>query len=236
MTRAPAASQRRRREAARAQVVVLAKYPTPGAVKTRLAAAIGADAACRLHRAFVIDLAARLGSTGLPVTWAFWPPEAPFADLVAPAPCVAQVAGDLGNRLDAAIRQCFDRRPLPVIVLGADSPQLDLRCLDEAAGALADGVDVVVGPALDGGYYLLGVRTPVTSLFTGVPWGTDRVLQATLTRAGDRRVRLLSPTFDVDDAAGLAALRAIVESGAVHLPHTALALRTIVMSPPAGCS
>jgi rSAM/selenodomain-associated transferase 1 len=219
---------------ARAQVLVLAKHPTPGAVKTRLAAVIGAEAACRLHHAFVVDLAARLANTGLPVTWAFWPPDAPFATLVAPAPCVPQVAGDLGERLDAAIRQCFERRPLPVIALGADSPQLDLGCLQEAAVALADGADVVLGPALDGGYYLIGLRAPDSRLFTGIPWGSAAVFEATLASAGNRRVRLLPPTFDVDDAAGLAALCAVVESGAVHLPNTARALRTIVTPPSCG--
>jgi hypothetical protein len=212
-----------------AQVVVMAKYPTVGAVKTRLAAEIGADAACGLHRAFVLDLAARLEESGLPVTWAFWPPDSPFPPLVAPAPCIAQAGGDLGARMEAAIRTCFAARPLPVLVIGVDSPHLDLRLLHEAAAALRTDCDVALGPALDGGYYLIGLRTPDPTPFTGVPWGTGVVLEKTLgrLRAAGRRVRLLPPTFDVDDGEGLRALRALVEHGAVRLPHTCAALAAL---------
>lgn len=215
--------------ASRAQVVVLAKHPIPGAVKTRLAAAIGAEPACRLYRAFILDLAGRLADSALPVTWAFWPPDAPFAALVAPAPCLPQVAGDLGARLDAAMRACFAQRRVPVIALGADAPQLEIERLHEAAAALAGGADVVLGPALDGGYYLIALGAPDAHVFSGIPWGTGGVLEATLARARERglRVRLLPPTFDVDEVAGLTALRALVDAGAVDLPHTVTALREI---------
>ena len=134
-----------------AQLLVMAKHPTVGAVKTRLAGAIGAAAACTLYRAFVMDLAGRLTDVGLPVTWAFWPPDAPFPPLVAPAACIPQVAGDLGMRMDAAVRACFAARPHPVIVIGVDAPHLDLQRVDEAATELREGCDSVLGPARDGG-------------------------------------------------------------------------------------
>lgn len=226
MTDRPRPSTTDGRDMPRAQIVVMAKYPVAGAVKTRLAASIGAEAACRLQRAFVLDLAARLSGVDFPVTWAFWPPDAPFAGLVAPSPCMPQVEGDLGVRLHAAMHACVEQRPLPVLAIGIDSPHLDLRHLHEAADALGEGVPVVLGPAVDGGYYLIGLRTPEPSLFMGIPWGTPAVLEATLRRARERalEVRLLPATFDVDDAGGLSALRRVLDEGTVQLPHTSAAL------------
>src|SRR5262249_55483324 len=92
---AAAMSGGRRGAAATAQVLVMAKHPAPGAVKTRLAAQIGDAAACRLYDAFVRDLAARLATLEFPLTWAFWPPDAPFQTLVPGARCVPQAGGDL---------------------------------------------------------------------------------------------------------------------------------------------
>ena len=83
----------------RAQLLVMAKYPSPGSVKTRLASQVGAVAACRLYDAFVRDLADRLAAVELPLTWAFWPPDAPFASLVPGKRSVPQVGRDLGERL-----------------------------------------------------------------------------------------------------------------------------------------
>jgi rSAM/selenodomain-associated transferase 1 len=209
-----------------AQVIVMAKYPAVGSVKTRLAAQIGAEAACRLYAAFVGDLADRLAATRLPVCWAVWPPEAPFAALVPGQRCIPQAGRDLGERLDAAIRACAAVSPLPVIAIGVDAPQLDPARLLEAAAVLADAADVVLGPATDGGYYLIGLRMPCAALFEGIDWGSSSVLEATLARAqaAHLRVHLLAETFDVDDTAGLAALRALIDRGLVELPRTAAAL------------
>jgi hypothetical protein len=197
-------------------------------VKTRLAAQIGAAAACRLYAAFVGDLGERLTVTGLPVCWAVWPPEAPFAALVPGQRCFAQVGRDLGERLEGALRTCLETTPLSAIAIGVDSPHLEPARLVEAADALAAGADVVLGPATDGGYYLIGLRAPCPALFRGIAWGSSSVLDATLARARAEglRVHLLAPTFDVDDADGLAALRALLARGAVELPRTAAVLST----------
>jgi rSAM/selenodomain-associated transferase 1 len=218
-----------------AQVVVMAKYPAPGSVKTRLAAQIGGTAACRLYTAFVGDLADRLARARLPVCWAVWPPEAPFAALIPGQRCIAQVGRDLGERLDAAIRACAGASPLPVIAIGADAPHLEPACLLEAAAALGGGADVVLGPAADGGYYLIGLRTPCAALFQGIEWGSSSVLAATLARAQAARLRvhLLAETFDVDDVAGLAALRALLERDLVELPRTAAVLAELAPVIPA---
>ena len=210
----------------RAQLLVMAKYPSPGSVKTRLASQIGAAAACRLHDAFVRDLADRLEAVELPLTWAFWPPDAPFASIVPGKRCVPQVGGDLGERLEHAVAGCFRSIPTPVIVIGVDSPHLDLEWLREAADALAGGADGVLGPADDGGYYLIGLRQPSSRIFRDVAWGSSGVLDATLANARDAgmRVQLLRPTFDVDDADGLRRLRDVLARGEVELPRTLAAL------------
>jgi rSAM/selenodomain-associated transferase 1 len=211
------------------QVLVMAKYPSPGAVKTRLGAQIGARAACRLYQAFIHDLAERLVALRFPVTWAFWPPDAPFAQLVPGQRCVPQVGRDLGERLEAAIRDCIATVRLPVLVIGADAPHVDATSLREAAQALGGGADVVLGPATDGGYYLIGLGNPSAELFRDVPWGSSTVLEVTLERARARglRVHLLPPTFDVDDEGGLDALRTLLAGGAIALPHTAAALASV---------
>jgi hypothetical protein len=191
-----------------------------------LAAQIGAGAACRLYAAFIRDLAGRLVALGFPVTWAFWPPAAPFAELVPDQRCVPQVGGDLGERMEAAIGECLASLGTPVLTLGADAPHVDAASLREAAGVLGGAADVVLGPATDGGYYLIGLRASMPALFRGVAWGASDVLDTTLARAADAglRVHLLPPTFDVDDAAGLHALRALLAGGSVTLPHTAAVL------------
>ena len=89
----------------------MAKYPSPGTVKTRLAAQIGATTACRCYAAFVGDLAERLTRAGLPVCWAVWPPDAPFASLV-PRTALhpAGRAATWAQRMEAAMRACRDVR------------------------------------------------------------------------------------------------------------------------------
>jgi hypothetical protein len=182
------------------RVVVMARHPLPGRVKTRLAARIGAEAAAGLQAAFIADLAARLATTGLPVTWAVDPPDAPFEALVPGVRSVPQCAGDLGARMAAVLARLWAEAPGPLVVLGSDVPHLALARLGEAAAALAGGADVVLGPAVDGGYYLLGLRGPAPSLFVDMPWGGPTVLEETLRRvaAAGLRAARLAPEHDVD--------------------------------------
>jgi rSAM/selenodomain-associated transferase 1 len=214
----------------RAQVLVMARFPSPGSVKTRLASQIGAEAAYRLYDAFVRDVADRLKALELPLTWAFWPPDAPFRSLVPGGRCVPQSGADLGERLEHGVDECFEALRVPVIVIGVDSPHLDLTRLREAADALHGAADLVLGPALDGGYYLIGLRAPSQRIFRGIEWGSSGVLDATLAqaRAAGMRTRLLEPTFDVDDVDGLRALRDVLARGEVRLPRTLAALADVV--------
>jgi rSAM/selenodomain-associated transferase 1 len=200
----------------------MAKHPVPGRVKTRLAAALGDETACALQRAFLLDLADRLRALPYAVTWAFWPPSAPFAALIGDARCRPQSGSDLGDRMVAAIEAEMAEGAGPVVVLGADVPHVDLACVEGAVRALAGHADVVLGPALDGGYYLIGVRAAAPALFQDVPWGTDRVLRATLRRAERLRLRvtLVAESFDIDHVSDLARLRGVMARADMHLPRT----------------
>ena len=124
----------------------MAKHPVPGRVKTRLAAALGADTACALYRAFVLDLAERLGGLPYAVTWAYTPPDAPFAELLPGARCRPQHGRDLGERLAAAIADELAEAPGAVLAIGADAPHVPAAALAEAAGLavhlLPPGFDV----------------------------------------------------------------------------------------------
>jgi rSAM/selenodomain-associated transferase 1 len=201
----------------------MAKYPAPGRVKTRLAAALGTDVACALYGAFVLDLSDRLRRLPYAVTWAYWPPDAPFAALLPGARCRPQTGADLGERMASAIASELRRRDGPILVIGADVPHVPAASLAEGAAALAAGADVVLGPAADGGYYLIGVKRAVPVLFRKVPWGTSDVLRVTLERAAELALRThcLPPTFDVDEPGDLDRLRTLVARGEAELPRTA---------------
>jgi rSAM/selenodomain-associated transferase 1 len=216
-------------------------------VKTRLAATIGAPASCALYRGFVCDLAARLGRIGVPIWWAFTPATAPFARLVGSRRCFAQRGADLGLRIHHALRTVHRASGEPVIALGADMPHVARREIERAGRALAHGADVVLGPAADGGYYLIGVRAPERALFVDVAWGTAGVAAATRRRCRALGLSIveLATGFDVDGARELDALARIVRRRPREFRHTRAALRRLTrpggslppaVSPSSGCA
>jgi len=212
----------------------MAKHPAPGRVKTRLAAAVGAAAAAALSRAFIRDLAARLAVLPYAVTWAYSPRGAPFRALLGSLParwrCGLQRGQDLGERMANAIRDELRRGAGPVLVIGADVPHVPVAALAEAAVALTSGCDLVLGPAADGGYYLIGVKASRPALFSGMRWGSDTVFTATRQRARRLgfRTHVLSPLFDVDEREDLDRLRALIARGELDLRHTARVLARVV--------
>lgn len=212
------------------RLVVMAKHPEPGRVKTRLAARIGPERAARLQRAFIEDLRDRLArvEVGIEVWWAFWPPAAPFGDLV-PGPRVfAQRGADLGERIADAMERVRGGAVGDVAAIGADVPHVPLETLAACRRALGGGADVVLGPALDGGYYLIGTRAPQPALFEAVAWGSRAVLETTRARARAAGLATveLRPLGDVDDAAGLEALRDVLSARPGLLPRTEAELTT----------
>lgn len=210
-------------------VLVMAKVPVAGAVKTRLARRLGAVAACRLYTAFVGDLAARLNRTGARVTWAWTPAALTPPDVGPRARHIVQRGPDLGARMADGVAAVWQLEPLPVLVLGVDAPHVPETWWRDGAAALLTGTDVVLGPATDGGYWMIGLREPVPELFTDVAWGTDTVYATTVARVRALGLSLatLPQTFDVDTWDDLKALRAATATDGVSLPATRRVLATL---------
>ena len=162
------------------QVVVIAKEPRPGAVKTRLCPPLTPKQAAELAEAALADTCSVVACTGVqfrvmalegrPGPW-----MPPGCDIV------VQRTGTFGERLAGAIDDAWSLHPLPALLIGMDTPQLDTRLVESAARSLlAPGVDTVLGPANDGGYWLIGTRVPVGGMFAGVPMSTDHTAAAQL--------------------------------------------------------
>jgi uncharacterized protein len=193
-------------------LVVFARRPTPGEVKTRLAVAIGAERAADLYAAFIRDLVVRLRDAPFAVRWSIAPPLADFASRfgIAPEECREQEGTDLGARMLGTFVAMQREGFSSCAIVGSDVPQLPLGRIEEGLTAL-DAADLVLGPAVDGGYYLVAMRAP-HDVFTGVPWSSPVVLERTLERAAvlGLRVHLLEPDFDVDTAEDLDRLRELL--------------------------
>jgi rSAM/selenodomain-associated transferase 1 len=184
-------------------LIVFLKHPEPGAVKTRLASALGAETAAALYRALAEGvLEATVPRSGEYETLVFFdPPEAAEA-MRAWLPGVRlrpQCVGDLGARMTAAFARAFERGARRAAIIGTDAPGVTRETVAGALAAL-DDADVVVGPAEDGGYYLLAFCVPHPELFEDVAWSTPAVLEETLARAATAglRVRELPRLRDVD--------------------------------------
>lgn len=204
--RLAAAYPARRRAPTRA-VVVLAKEPIPGRVKTRLAAEVGESEATRIYSVLARSTVDALRGGGWDLFVYAEPPDLATRRRVAawlglPLENVrGQVGGDLGTRMSAALDDVLEIADRACLV-GTDLPDMDIETVDRAFAAL-DDAPVVLGPATDGGYYLVGVGEPSPHLFQGIEWSTGSVLQASIDRA--KRVgappALLDERTDVDTSA-----------------------------------
>lgn len=212
----------------RGRVVVFARQPVEGAVKTRLTPPLEPAEACELYRAMLEDVLAVTAAAALRLdldaVLAVHPPAA-VQELVRRAPlafsAVPQRGRDLAARMAWAVGEAGAAGAWPVLLRGSDSPTLAPERIEEALVALG-AADVVIAPDPDGGYSLVGVRRPVPALFEH-PMSTGRVAEDT--RAAAERsgcsVRLLAPTFDIDTSADLARLAAARAEGAAPLcPRT----------------
>lgn len=183
------------------RLIVFLKAPRPGAVKTRLAATLGASEACTAYRRLVETLLRRLAALEK-VELCFAPDDASseIAGWAQPTWRLrAQGAGDLGRRLDHAFRRAFDEGAKRVVIIGSDCPDVGTNDIQAAWTALLSH-DVVLGPAADGGYWLIGLRAPQPKLFADIPWSTKGVLRETLerSRGSGLKTHLLRELTDVD--------------------------------------
>jgi rSAM/selenodomain-associated transferase 1 len=209
-------------------LVVMARYPAVGEVKTRLGRSIGAARACALYRAFLDDIEARFAGQRRALVWAFYPPDRDFAATVGPGGrCLPQEGRDLGERLHNCFRRLCGEGFERVLIIGGDAPHVRDEWLDEAEARL-DDTDVVLGPSADGGYYLIAMRRPL-DVFSGIEMSTERVLAETLdkAKAAGLRVHLLPRSFDVDEEGDLVRLQELLRADgcASWLPATAAVLR-----------
>jgi rSAM/selenodomain-associated transferase 1 len=180
------------------------KYPEPGKVKTRLEPFLGSDCAARLYECFVLDLLETLKGTGFALRIVYDPPEKReeiallFGEHYDYRP---QEGADLGERMKNAFLSCFAEGVTAAVLLGSDLPDLSAIVLEEAFSALEDS-DGVLGPSVDGGYYLVGFRKKgfCPAVFDGIPWSTERVFPESVSRFHEARrtVALLPPARDLD--------------------------------------
>lgn len=190
-------------------LAVFAKAPCAGTVKTRLAEATSADWAARVATAFVHDTIQRLSLVDArrflvvnPAdTISFFAPLADNRFSILP-----QGDGDLGQRLERFFQAQLSSAA-KVIVVGSDSPTLPNAYVEQAFEELTQA-DIVLGPASDGGYYLLGLSRHILSIFDGIDWGKERVFEQTMSRLDSNcRLALLPPWYDVDTLADWRMLR-----------------------------
>ena len=185
------------------QLGVFAKYWQPGAVKTRLAADIGPDAAAAVHRESVAVLLHRLSGVHCNRRVLAYSPAERVEDFSRLAgsdwTVQPQSDGDLGSRMHDFFQKAFLSGAQRVVLVGSDSPTLPLESV-LAAFDLLRQIPVVLGPSEDGGYYLIGAKGSVPDIFENIDWSTDQVWSQTISRLERRGVDLgrVRPWYDVD--------------------------------------
>ncbi len=186
-------------------LIVFTRYPEPGKTKTRLIPALGEEGATNLHRQMAEHTLANIrelqnfrplsievhfvgGNSDLMQNW-----------LGSGIVYRTQVEGDLGWRMMSALQTAFNSGMQSVVIIGTDCPDLTAKIIEQAFDQLSS-YDLVLGPATDGGYYLIGLRRLVPELFKEINWGTSEVLRKTVAIAVslDLEVAYLPPLSDVD--------------------------------------
>jgi rSAM/selenodomain-associated transferase 1 len=184
-------------------LLVFAKAPRPGAVKTRLAEAVGAETAAQLYRLLAErELQHTRPAAGEYQRVVLFTPADAAEEMAHWLPGEAlrpQTGGDLGERMASAFAEAFAVGARRVVLIGTDVPWLSRESVADALRRL-DEVELVLGPADDGGYYLIGLSRPMPGLFRGIAWSTPSVLGATVDRASalGLSVQLLEPLPDID--------------------------------------
>ncbi|HEX8454904.1 MAG TPA: TIGR04282 family arsenosugar biosynthesis glycosyltransferase [Longimicrobium sp.] len=189
--------------------LVFVRAPVAGRVKTRLAAALSAEGALLIYRRLAEHALREARALGGEVRVHFTPADAcdEVRAWLGEGPCyLPQSTGDLGARMEAAFRAALEEGADRVVIIGSDLPELSAALLRRAFAEL-ESHPAVIGPARDGGYYLLGLRTMIEGLFDGIPWSTDEVLARTLERlrAAGIEPAVLDTLSDVDEVDDLPA-------------------------------
>lgn len=189
------------------RLLYFVKYPEPGKVKTRLARAIGHKAAAALYRKLAeknFRVLQSLGNPQFEICVMFDPPEAEpqIKAWLKGKNCsyFAQRGGDLGERLANAFQSAFEVGAGKAMAIGSDTLDFKTQYVEKAS-ELLESKEIVIGPAKDGGYYLVGLSLPEFFVFKDIPWSTSEVLATTLKRVQERRLiwKLLPELEDLDE-------------------------------------
>ncbi|MFQ5693121.1 MAG: TIGR04282 family arsenosugar biosynthesis glycosyltransferase [Nitrospinota bacterium] len=221
------------RESTRCVLVVMAKAPRPGEVKTRLVPPLLPDDAAELHKCCLVDTlekASRLRGVVPALAYAPAQAEAEFESLWPPKILrFPQEGADLGERMRRCLERAFAEGFGAAGLYGTDIPHADGEELERGFGLLREGsADLVLGPTEDGGYYFLGARASHPDLFRGVRWSAPGVLEATLERAAalGLRTAFIARERDLDTPEDLKALRERLSRAALSVaPRTRKFLR-----------
>jgi hypothetical protein len=198
-------------------VAIMCKTPRPGLSKTRLSPPLRSDECAEISGCFIRDLSstiAFLAREGRSAGYAVYAPvgsERELTQLLPPSfGTLPQCEGEFGDRLYKGIVDLLAIGHAGAILVNSDSPTLPRSILRQAVEAVLEGDQVVLSPALDGGYTLIGLSRPHRHLFDDIPWSTPAVYQATLRRAQEIHlpVSVVDGWYDVDDATSFAILEA----------------------------
>lgn len=191
------------------RLIVFTRAPVAGTVKTRLAAHIGTQAAVQLYTQLLQDTLATAVDAGLTPVELHVTPDTRHPVIRSlqdrlPITAHAQHGGDLGQRMYGALQNALAASEFALLI-GSDCPVMTADYLHQACRELRTGKDLVLGPAEDGGYVLIGTRSCRQELFQDIPWGSDGVLPATRQRAQSLRLRYaeLGTLWDIDTPADL---------------------------------
>ncbi len=207
---------------------IFTRVPVAGQVKTRLIPVLGVEGATELYTA-MLDRTLRVAraSSAEEINLCCTPVNShPSIQELAEKYRLntsVQYGQDLGERMHNAVREGVKSHSA-VIILGCDCPSVELKDIDRAIEELGSGVDAVLGPALDGGYYLIGLREPCDYLFENVRWGSNSVLDTTRSRMRERGMRWSElPAYrDIDEKEDLASLENHKDFHAIIRDHAVL--------------
>lgn len=189
-------------------LIVTARYPVLGEVKSRLAADIGQEAALSVYRRLLDRCAAVVSEAGVETFLFFTGTDDPATrERFSSMGCriESQCEGDIGVRMQHAFESVWQLYPgAKLVLMGTDVPDASARIIHRAFEAL-DRNDAVIGPAADGGYYLVGLRSPEPAIFSGIAWSTETVRAQTLEvlHSKGKRVALVDELHDIDYLADL---------------------------------
>ncbi|MBS1258539.1 MAG: hypothetical protein MAG551_01598 [Candidatus Scalindua arabica] len=193
-------------------LVIFAKSPIPGKVKTRLTPHISSTKAAELYEAFIVDTldtALKLKCERITVAYSPDYAEKTFQRLCGQSvDYLPQKGYNLGERMKNAFKRSFDKGFRRTVIIGTDSPTLPLSYIQEAFDVLKE-VPVTIGPTFDGGYYLIGLSAQEDALFDNIEWSTSSVFRQTLARikTANKQLNILPPWYDVDTPDSLEFLR-----------------------------